>query len=392
MDKKRKNETINQKGFTLIELLAVIVILGLLMALAIPAVTRYITQSRRKTIVTSIDGYVRSVSIAVNDNNYGPMSDGKTLYYIPVSNKSEDSCTSMEKGGLDPFGNWLKAYVVVHYNAEEYSYDYYFTFIDDAGYGMALTKSDEISTNGKNVKNPAPVTLDNIDKQNLNGETIRVLSTDSCHVNTSVVTNEEDSTDVIIYPDGKTKDNVEIGDKITIGSEEFYVIGSDNTKLYLLTKYCIDTTTKTQSATNATIIAFSSGTYWNDNIGEGKKYPGDYDKNTPAPMPYVYDENSKLYTHVNNYAQKLATDNNISLTARLLTYEEAAIVVTLPSIRFISGQPVYWVGSFSGYRNNMYVITFGELKNTFTLKGSFINSNNYNKVGGYIRPVIEINK
>ena len=40
----------------------------------------------------------------------------------------------------------------------------------------------------------------------------------------------------------------------------------------------------------------------------------------------------------------------------------------------------------------MYVITFGELKNTFTLKGSFINSNNYNKVGGYIRPVIEINK
>ena len=234
MDKKRKNETINQKGFTLIELLAVIVILGLLMALAIPAVTRYITQSRRKTIVTSIDGYVRSVSTAVNDNNYGPMSDGKTLYYIPVSNKSEDSCISMEKGGLDPFGNWLKAYVVVHYNAEEYSYDYYFTFIDDAGYGMALTKSDEISTNGKNVKNPSPVTLDNIDKQNLNGETIRVLSTDSCHVNTSVVTNEEDSTDVIIYPDGKTKDNVEIGDKITIGSEEFYVIGSDNTKLYLL--------------------------------------------------------------------------------------------------------------------------------------------------------------
>lgn len=34
----------NNKGFTLIELLAVIVILGLLMAIAIPSVTRYITQ------------------------------------------------------------------------------------------------------------------------------------------------------------------------------------------------------------------------------------------------------------------------------------------------------------------------------------------------------------
>ena len=188
MDKKRKNETINQKGFTLIELLAVIVILGLLMALAIPAVTRYITQSRRKTIVTSIDGYVRSVGAAVNDNDFGPMSNGRTLYYIPVSNKSEDSCAPMEKGGLDPFGNWLKAYVVVHYNAEKFSYDYYFTFIDDAGYGMALTKSDEIATNGKDVKNPSPVTLDNIDKQNLNGETVKVLSASDCKAATAVTT------------------------------------------------------------------------------------------------------------------------------------------------------------------------------------------------------------
>ena len=224
MDKKRKNETINQKGFTLIELLAVIVILGLLMALAIPAVTRYITQSRRKTIVTSIDGYVRSVSTAVNDNNYGPMSDGKTLYYIPVSNKSEDSCTSMEKGGLDPFGNWLKAYVVVHYNAEEYSYDYYFTFIDDAGYGMALTKSDEISTNGKNVKNPAPVTLDNIDKQNLNGETIRVLSTDSCHVNTSVVTNGSEDNPTI---DDTNKIYWALQDNDSNGDNETLVFSSE---------------------------------------------------------------------------------------------------------------------------------------------------------------------
>ncbi|MBQ3435891.1 MAG: type II secretion system protein [Bacilli bacterium] len=41
----------NEKGFTLIELLAVIVILGILMFVAIPMVTRYINNSRRDTFV-----------------------------------------------------------------------------------------------------------------------------------------------------------------------------------------------------------------------------------------------------------------------------------------------------------------------------------------------------
>jgi prepilin-type N-terminal cleavage/methylation domain-containing protein len=148
---------LNKKGFTLIELLAVIVILGLLMAIAIPSVTRYITQSRLKTLVNSIDGFIQGVTTAVNDNEFGALSNGDKLYYIPVSNEAEDSCISLEKGGTDPFGEWDEAYVVVHYDAAKYSYDYFFTFIDKAGYGMALTKSDAINTNGKQIVNPAPV-------------------------------------------------------------------------------------------------------------------------------------------------------------------------------------------------------------------------------------------
>ena len=38
---------LNKKGFTLIELLAVIVILGVLLAIAIPSVTKYINISKR---------------------------------------------------------------------------------------------------------------------------------------------------------------------------------------------------------------------------------------------------------------------------------------------------------------------------------------------------------
>ena len=84
----------NNKGFTLVELLAVIVILGLLMAIAIPSVTKYITQSRVKTLVSTIDSYVTAATTAVNDNEFGAMSNPNVMYYIPVSNEEIDFIAS----------------------------------------------------------------------------------------------------------------------------------------------------------------------------------------------------------------------------------------------------------------------------------------------------------
>lgn len=145
----------NRKGFTLIELLAVIVILALLMAVAIPSVTKYISQSRLNTLVTSISSYISSATTAVNNGDYGSLSDPSKIYYIPVSNKEDDTCVSLERGGTDPFGDWKEAYVVVHYDSQNFSYDYYFTFFDDAGYGMELTSSESITKDV--IFNPTPV-------------------------------------------------------------------------------------------------------------------------------------------------------------------------------------------------------------------------------------------
>ena len=136
----------NNRGFTLVELLAVIVILGLLMAIAIPSVTKYITQSRVKTLISSMDSYITAVVTSVNDGEY-KFSDSTKVFAIPIE------CVSLEKGGTNPFGNWYQAnssywaYVLVHYDSVYYSYEYGFTFKDYAGYGLYPTLNGKIENN-----------------------------------------------------------------------------------------------------------------------------------------------------------------------------------------------------------------------------------------------------
>ena len=140
-----------RKGFTLIELLAVIVILGLLMAIAIPSVTKYITESRKKTVVSTIGNYITAAVNEVNDLTYTFTGDNM-IYAVPIE------CIPLERGGTNPFGEWHQsndayfAYVLVQYDDETSSYKYGYTFKDSAGYGLYPTTQANIDESGKQIQ------------------------------------------------------------------------------------------------------------------------------------------------------------------------------------------------------------------------------------------------
>ena len=140
----------NKKGFTLIELLAVIVILGLLMAIAIPSVTKYITQSRKKTVTTTIGNYISALTNQVNDMEY-IFTATNTVYAVPIE------CIALERGGTNPLGEWMQAsnsywaYVLVQYDDTTSSYTYGFTFKDSAGYGLYPTTSEKLKESGSQI-------------------------------------------------------------------------------------------------------------------------------------------------------------------------------------------------------------------------------------------------
>lgn len=154
----------NKKAFTLIELLAVIVILGVLLGIAIPKVTQYITKSNKDNFVNQAILVVDSVRddatslmfpepiqnndvtivtldmVSLKDTNYKSSFGGTYLYnksYVAIINVGT---------GIDP------------------EYKYFFAAQDSKGYAIPLLEEKEISTDKiiAKAKNKMEVTIQSL--------------------------------------------------------------------------------------------------------------------------------------------------------------------------------------------------------------------------------------
>lgn len=117
----------NNKAFTLIELLVVIIVLGVILAIAIPSVSNIISSrgskiydQQMRLVKTAVNGYVLRYKGELLNSGDG------SCYKLPYEKLLEYELLIENEISCD--GN-----IIINKNDDDYDFDYYLTCIDEDG-------------------------------------------------------------------------------------------------------------------------------------------------------------------------------------------------------------------------------------------------------------------
>ncbi len=154
---------LNSKGFTLIELLAVITIMGILMLVAIPAVSRTIENSRRDTFMDTAKSYVNAMKTAVAADEIACHEPSATAdtdpyttvsalptgdYYYEFASDDPSGTDLLEQGGKSSWGNSeVEGYIKFAKTASgsTSTYVYSVSMVDKGAHGFTEVAYDSLS-------------------------------------------------------------------------------------------------------------------------------------------------------------------------------------------------------------------------------------------------------
>ena len=139
----------NKKGFTLIELLAVIVILGVIMVIAVPAVTKYINQSRKDSFASTAEMYIDAAQKAISA---GDLTEPTTSSSAPLKIFLKD--LEIQKGGKEsPFGGeyYLDSSYIKVTSDNQGNLTYRITMSDKKDNSIINKTLEEIKKQGRNI-------------------------------------------------------------------------------------------------------------------------------------------------------------------------------------------------------------------------------------------------